>query len=396
MEVAKKAARIKESLTLAITAKAKKMNEDGIKVISFGAGEPDFNTPDYVIKAAKDAMDAGKTKYTPSAGILPLRKAICLKLKRDNNLSYEPKNIVVSNGAKHSLYNALLGVINKGDEVLIPAPFWLTYPELVLLCDGIPKYIKTKERSGFKLLPDQLRKAITKKTKAIILNSPCNPTGSVYSKEELFELAKVVEETGIIVISDEIYEKLIYNGEHYSIAQYSQKVFDQTIVVNGVSKAYSMTGWRIGYLAAPANVAAAIDSVQSHTTSNPNSIAQYAALEALNNNDQFISNMAAAFDKRRKYIIKRVKKIPNLTCINPDGAFYVMLKVSKLFGKSINGILLDSAQRVAEVMLDTIHVAAVPCESFGAPDYIRLSYAISDKDIEEGMDRIEKFVGMLK
>ncbi|MCL2751690.1 MAG: pyridoxal phosphate-dependent aminotransferase [Firmicutes bacterium] len=395
MIVSKRAAGIQESLTLAITAKAKKLNDEGVSVVSFGAGEPDCNTPDYIVDAAKRALDKGYTKYTPSSGIQGLRQAICDKLKRDNGLTYEPKQVIVSNGAKHSLYNAMLAIVNPGDQVILPAPYWLTYPELVMLCGGIPKYVKTKESDGFKMTAEQLKKAIGPKTKALILNSPSNPTGAVYSKNELCALAKVIEETGIYVIADEIYEKLIYKGSHYSIAQYSQKLYDQTILVNGMSKSYSMTGWRVGYLAAPANVAKAIDGVQSHTTSNPNSIAQYAALAALKEEAEekaFVGKMAAVFDTRRKYMIARLKKMKAVSYYEPDGAFYVMVKVKKIFGKSAGGKLMMSAQNVAEQLLDVAHVAAVPGEAFGAPEYLRLSYCMSDKDIAEGLDRIEAFL----
>ena len=392
MSISKRASQISPSLTLAITAKAKKMSAEGISVIGFGAGEPDFNTPDYIIEAAKKALDDGMTKYTPAAGIMPLREAICAKLERDNGLSYAANQIVVSNGAKHSLFNVMEAIVDDGDEVIIPAPFWLTYPELVKMAGGVPVIVNTEEQNHFKITPDALRAAITDKTKAFILNSPSNPTGTVYEKEELFALAEVLEEAGIYVISDEIYEKLVYDGKkHYSIASYSEKLKEKTIVVNGMSKSYAMTGWRIGYLAAPLAIAKAIDSVQSHATSNPNSIAQYAALAALNGGEDFLSEMVKTFDERRKFMVERVNAIDGLSCKTPMGAFYVLVNVSELLGKKYGEKLVSNTVELADAMLEA-GVAVVPGISFGADEYIRLSYAISLTDIEEGLKRIEGFV----
>ena len=395
--ISKRAANIAESQTLAIAAKANKLKAEGKDIVSFTVGEPDFNTPDYIIAAAVDALKKGMTKYTASAGTLEFRKAICEKFKKDNKLNYSPENIVVSNGAKHSLHNIMQAVVDKGDEVIIPAPYWLTYPELVRVADGVPKFVKTSEKSGFKLTPEALEKAITKKTRAIIINSPSNPTGTVYTKGELYALAAVLEKyEDIYIISDEIYEKLVYNGaEHHSIAGYSPKIFERTIVVNGVSKTYSMTGWRIGYLAANAKVAKAIDNMQSHTTSNPNSIAQYATVAALNAGGDFISKMRAEFDRRRKYMVKRVRKIRGLSAREPDGAFYVMVNVSKLFGKSFNGKFIRTAQDVGELFIENAGAAVVPGEAFGAPKHVRLSYAISFEDIVKGLNSIAEFVGKL-
>ena len=390
MAITNRAAGITPSLTLAITAKANKMKAAGIRVAGFGAGEPDFNTPDYIIEAAKTALDKGYTKYTPSAGILPLREAICKKFKDDNGLTYEPGQIVASNGAKHSLFLACQALIEKGDEVIIPAPYWLTYPELVTLCDGKPKFVKCPEKNGFKLTPEQLKKAINKKTKAIILNSPSNPTGAVYTYDEMKALAQVLEDSGIYIISDEIYEKLIYGGgKHYSIAAFSQKLYDKTVTVNGFSKTYSMTGWRLGYLGASKDIAKAIDNMQSHTTSNPSSISQYAGLPALTGGEEFVNNLRAVFDGRRKYMVKRIKKMPFVSCREPEGAFYVMMNVKKLIGKTIAGKIVTGAQTMAEIFLDHANSAPVPCEAFGAPEYLRFSYAISMDDITQGLDSIE-------
>ena len=396
MALAKRTSKISKSLTLAITSKANKMKEQGIDVIGFGAGEPDFNTPSFIIDSAKEALDKGFTKYTANSGTPALKKAICDKFLKDNNLTYAPNQIVVSNGAKHSLYNAMLAIIEQGDEVIIPAPFWLTYPELVKMCDGTPMIVDTKD-DGFKLTPEKLQAAITDKTKAVIINSPSNPTGVVYTKQELWALAKVLEQTDIYIISDEIYENIIYNGaKHYSIAQYSEKIYKQTIVINGASKTYSMTGWRIGYLAADAEIAKAIDNMQSHCTSNANSIAQYATVAALSTQSTFLQEMVKTFDSRRKLIVDFVNSTQGLSCPNPQGAFYVMINISNIFGKSIDGKVIDSSLKAAELMLEYARIAVVPCESFGAPEYVRLSYAISNEDIKKGLDRLKEFLDNLK
>ena len=389
--VSKRAANIAESLTLAITAKANKMKAEGINVVGFGAGEPDFNTPDYIIAAAKDALDKGFTKYTASGGIQKLKEAICNKFKVDNGLAYTPAQIVVSNGAKHSLHNICQALIDDGDEVIIPAPYWLTYPELVKIAGGVPVYIKCAEKNGFKMTPAQLKAAITKKTKLLILNSPSNPTGAVYSPEEIAALGKVIEDAGIWVISDEVYEKLIYgNARHVSIAALSQKLYDRTVTVNAVSKTYAMTGWRIGYLGAPLVLAKAIDNMQSHTTSNANTIAQHAAAAAMTGGKDFTDKLVGVFDERRLYMVDRINKMPLVSALMPEGAFYVMMNVKKVFGKSFNGKKIASAQTFAEVLLEAASAAVVPGEAFGADDYLRLSYAISLSDIKRGLDGIEK------
>lgn len=395
--IAKRASSITPSLTLAITAKAKKMKADGISVIGFGAGEPDFNTPEYIINAAKAALDKGLTKYTESSGILDLKRAIVKKLEKDNGLIYATNQIIVSNGAKHSLHNAILALIEKGDEVIIPAPYWLTYPELVKIADGTPKYIYTKEQNGFKVTPEELTKAITKKTKMFILNSPSNPTGSVYTMEELSALGKILVEKDVWVLSDEIYEKLIYGGnKHVSIASLSQAMYNRTVVVNGFSKSYSMTGWRMGYLAAPKEVVDAIDAIQSHATSNPNTIAQYAALEALSGaeGEEFLQGMVKTFDERRKFMVERINSIELLSAREPEGAFYVMANISKLKGKKYNGQKIKDSIDLAEKMLDS-GVSVVPGVAFGDDNFVRLSYASSLDDIKEGLNRIESFVSKL-
>lgn len=398
--IAQRAQRVSPSLTLEITAQAKKMRAEGKPVVSFGAGEPDFNTPEYIVKAAEHALNAGMTKYTPASGTDKLKKAIAEKLKRDNGLDYAPSDIVVSNGAKHALYNAFLALVDPGDEVIVPSPFWLTYPELIKLCEGKPVFVNTKSENGFKMTPAELKKAITKKTKAVLINNPCNPTGAVYSKAEICALAEVLENTDIYVIADEIYEKLVYEGGPcYSIAAYSPSLKARTVVINGVSKTYSMTGWRIGYTASSPEIAKAISGIQSHTTSNPNSIAQYASSEAYSHSDgeSFLADMKETFDTRRKLMIDTLKKIPDLNFVYPLGAFYVMIDVSHLFGKTTaGGAKLDSAHSVATALLGECMVAAIPCESFGAPGYLRLSYAISADDIKEGLKRIAGFIAQLK
>ncbi|NLK17109.1 MAG: pyridoxal phosphate-dependent aminotransferase [Clostridiales bacterium] len=390
--IANRAANISPSLTLSITAKAKKMREEGASVIGFGAGEPDFNTPAYIIEAAKKALDKGYTKYTESSGILPLKRAICDKLKRDNSLIYDPKQIIVSNGAKHSLFNAIFALIEEGDEVIIPSPYWLTYPELVKLAGGVPRFVKTDSENSFKMTPKQLREAVTDRTKLVIINSPSNPTGSVYTRGELEALGEVIIKKDLFVISDEVYEKLIYEGKHVSIASLSDELYRRTVVVNGLSKSYSMTGWRMGYLAAAREIVAAIDAIQSHATSNINTMTQYASVEALTNpqGEQFLSEMLKTFDERRRYMVGRIKSIKGLNCCEPCGAFYVMMDVSKLKGKAFRGRQMDGSVAIAECLLD-YGVAAVPGIAFGADDYLRLSCAISLDDIKEGLGRIERF-----
>lgn len=395
--IAERVAGISPSLTLAITAKAKAMKEAGEPVISFGAGEPDFNTPDYIIDAAKNAMDEGKTKYTPSAGLLPLRKAICEKLKKDNGIDYEPSQIIVSNGAKHSIFNVCFAVVEPGDEVIIPAPYWLTYPELVRVCGGVPVFVKADKEQGFKITAEQLKAAITPKTKMLIFNCPSNPTGAVYTKEEIDAIAAVCEEAGIYVLSDEIYEKLVYDGaKAYSIANYSEKMKDLTITVNGVSKTYAMTGWRIGYLAAPKDVAKAIDSFQSHATSNPNSIAQYATISALHASEESVNAMVKVFAERREKMMERMDKIDGVSYVTPYGAFYVMMIVDGLYGKKSGEKTIENSVDFAAELLEKEKVAVVPGISFGAEDCVRLSYSLSMEDMLEGLDRIEKFVKSLR
>ncbi|MCM1368063.1 MAG: pyridoxal phosphate-dependent aminotransferase [Roseburia sp.] len=397
MNIARRAKQISPSLTLEITARAKKMKADGIAVVSFAAGEPDFNTPEYIVEAGHKALDMGLTKYTPASGTLQLKTAICEKLKNDNALDYEPSNIVVSNGGKHSLFNAFMAILDPGDEVIIPSPYWLSYPEIVKMAGGVPVFVRTKPENNFKITGVELENAITDKTKAFIINNPNNPTGAVYTRSELNAIASVIEKHNIFVISDEIYEKLNYEHRHHSIAAYSDVLKELTIVVNGMSKTYSMTGWRVGYTAANEQISAAMSSMQSHSTSNVNSIAQYASYVALSDKlhgEAFLEDMRATFDARRALMMLRLSRL-GLTYIEPKGAFYIMVSINKFIGKSFEGQIIRTAFDFATVLLEHAQVAVIPCESFGAPDYVRLSYAASEKDIERGLNSLGSFIGQL-
>lgn len=394
--IASRISSIAPSLTLAITAKAKAMKAAGESVVSFGAGEPDFNTPGHIIDAAKAALDRGCTKYTPSSGLMPLRKAIAEKLRRDNGLDYEPSQIIVSNGAKHSIFNACFALLEEGDEVIIPAPYWLTYPEVVKVCGGVPVYIEGKKENQFKFTAEDLERAITDKTKLLIFNSPSNPTGAVYTEPEVRAIAEVCERKGIFVLSDEIYEKLCYGGvKPFSIAACSEKMKELTVTVNGLSKTYAMTGWRLGYLAAPKDVAKAIDSFQSHATSNACSITQYAAIEALASPDSEVQAMVDVFARRREKMLALIAEIDGVSAVKPDGAFYVMLDVGGLYGKSYRGRKIEGSIAFSDALLEGEKVATVPGVSFGADDCLRLSYSISLEEMEEGLRRIAHFVSEL-
>ena len=392
MELSRKYSSISASPTLAIDSKFKAMKAEGIDVVGFGAGEPDFGTPQHIKDAAIEAINTGVTKYTPASGTPALKAAICRKFERENGLSYEPNQIIVSNGAKHSLVNIFGAILNPGDEVIIPAPFWVSYPEMVKLGDGVPKYIETTEENNFKFTPAQLLEAITPKTKALVLNSPSNPTGMVYTAAELEEIAKICVEKDIFVISDEIYEHLIYEGERVSIASFGEEIKKRTIIVNGLSKTYAMTGWRIGYTASSPEIAKIMGNVQSHATSNPNSIAQYAAVVALDSGLSFVDDMKKEYVKRRDYMVERLNSLPGISCKKPSGAFYVMMNIKDLIGKEICGCKIDSASDFAAALLEKAKVALVPGEGFMAPGYLRWSYATSIENIEKGIDRLEKFL----
>lgn len=393
MNLSKKAMEINPSITLEITAKAKELKESGVDIASFGAGEPDFNTPSNIIKAATLAMESGKTKYTATNGILELRQAVCNKFKKDNNLSYEPSQIIISTGAKQSLANAFLAILNPGDEVIIPTPYWVSYPELVKIAGGVPVYCNSKRENDYKYTLEELNEVLSDKTKAILINSPNNPTGSIYNKEELEVIANFAKDNDILIISDEIYEKLIYDGEkHISIASLSEDALNRTIVINGLSKSYAMTGWRIGYSASNKEIAKLMSSLQSHITSNTSSIAQYGALEALTGSQESINHMVKEFDSRRKYMINRINNFKDISIIKPKGAFYIMVDISKYYGKSYKGKVIESSLDFAKQILEEEKVAVIPGIGFGLDKYIRLSYATSMEVIEKGLNRIEEFI----
>ena len=397
LTLSKKAMAVKPSSTLAITAKAKEMKANGVDVVGFGAGEPDFNTPDNINEAAIRAINEGFTKYTPASGIMELKEAICEKFKRFNGISYEPGQIVISNGGKHCLTNIFEAILNPGDEVIIPAPYWLSYPEIVKLADGVPVFIRGEKKDGYKVSAEQIKAAITPNTKALVLNTPSNPTGMIYTREELEAIAKVVVEADIYVIADEMYENLLYNGaEHVSIASLGEEIYKRTITCSGVAKGYAMTGWRIGYIGASAEVAKVMGSLQSHQTSNPNSIAQKAALEAISGPQDTVEAMRQEFDKRRKYMYERFCKMPHVSTLEPQGAFYVFVDVTEACEKEYKGEKIGTAAKLADILINDYSVAVVPCADFGFPDHMRLSYAISLEQIEKGLDRIETFLKTLE
>ncbi len=395
MQLSMKYSAISPSPTLTIDAKFKAMKAEGVDVVGFGAGEPDFDTPAHIKAAAIKAIEEGVTKYTPASGTLQLKKAICKKLKEENGLTYEPGQIVVSNGAKHSLTNVFGAILNPGDEVIIPAPYWVSYPEMVKLADGVPCTLETKEENGFKFTASELQEAITSKTRALVLNSPSNPTGMVYTKDELSAIADVIVKNNLFVISDEIYEHLIYEGERVSIASFGEEIKKRTIIVNGLSKTFAMTGWRIGYTASEPDVAKLMSSVQSHATSNPNSIAQAAAVAALEGGLDFVCEMKAEYKRRRDFMVARINSIPGLSCKKPSGAFYVMMNMKELIGKKCGDTVIDSAAVFADLFLEKALVAVVPGEGFMADGYVRWSYATNMENIKKGLDRLEAFVKTL-
>lgn len=397
LTISEKCRNIHPSVTLAIDARAKQLRAMGLDVIGFGAGEPDFDTPRYIKSAARDALDAGMTKYTPVAGTVELRTEIQQKLLRDNGLDYELADIIVSSGAKQCLFNALSAILDPGDEVLLPSPCWVSYPEMVRMAGGVPVMVKGDEANGFLVDADTLRPFVTERTKALILNSPNNPSGSVCSRALLEGVAALAVEKQFYVISDEIYEKLIYDGEaHVSIASLGDEIRAQTIVVNGVSKSYAMTGWRIGYAAGPKAVIRAMTAFQSHSTSNPNSIAQHAAAVALTNGEKFMHDSLVEFDARRRLMHQLISEIPGLSAALPKGAFYMMLNISALIGKSLNGRAIRGSDDFAEMLLESQKVAVVPARAFGDDRYVRLSYATSRDKITLGLARIAEFVKELE
>ena len=388
--LAERAKRIKPSATLAVTARANALKAQGVDVIGFGAGEPDFDTPDPIKEAAWKALREGFTKYTPVGGIDGLKDAIIGRFREDSGITYDRKQILVSCGAKHSLYNLFMAVLNPGDEVLIPAPCWVSYPDMVQLADAVPVLIPSAEKDDFRINPKDLKSRITPKTRALIINSPSNPTGTAYSENELRALVEPAVEAGLLIISDEIYGKLVYDGFRFvSVGSLSEKIRKSAVIVDGVSKSYSMTGWRIGYAAGPPEIIAAMTNIQSQSTSNPTSFAQKGALEALKGPQDFIGKMREEFSRRRDYIVGRLNAMPGVTCRKPQGAFYVFPNVAAHFGKSDQGKKLQGSGDLATYLLEKAHVAVVAGVEFGSDQHIRLSYATSMKLIEEGMNRVE-------
>lgn len=393
------ASAVKASTTLAIDAKAKQMKADGLDVVGFGTGEPDFDTPENIKEAGIRAIQEGKTKYTPAAGIIPLRKAIAASLKRDLDLDYDYTQIVVASGAKHNVFAALSVLVEPGagDEVILPAPYWVSYDEMIRMVGGVSVIINAPESQNFKLTPEQLEKAITPKTKALILNNPSNPTGMLYNREELIALTDICVKHDLYIISDEIYFKLLYDGRTFtSVASLGDAVKERTILINGVSKSYAMTGWRIGYAAAPAAIAKVMSNFLSHSTGAPSTISQWAAVEAYDGPQDTVESMRVVFEERRNYIVQRMNEIPGVSCINPEGAFYVMMNIEQLKGKTIAGVKIEDSDDFAMAFLEKELVAVVPCSGFGNPDFVRWTYATSMENIKEGLNRLEHFLSQIE
>lgn len=387
------ASQVQASTTMAIDSLAKQMKADGIDVIGFGAGEPDFNTPDHIKAAAEQAIRNNVTRYTPASGTLSLKKAICTRMREDCGVEYTPSQVVVSSGAKHCVYLALRTLVDPGDEVILPAPFWVSYLELIKMVGGEPVVVNTEEAAQFKLTPEQLRASITPKTKAIILNNPSNPTGMMYSREELQALTQVCVEHDLYIIADEIYYCLVYDGlEFTSVASLGEEVKSRTLLINGVSKAYAMTGWRIGYVLCDEAIAKVMSNYVSHSTGSPCAVSQAASEAALSGPQELVKTMCEAFEQRRTYLVERMNTIEGVSCIKPEGAFYVMMNIEKLLGTTIHGEVIRSADDFSSAFLKHGLVATVPCTGFGAPSFVRWSYATSMENIKEGLDRLEAFL----
>ncbi|WP_248893992.1 pyridoxal phosphate-dependent aminotransferase [Bacillus methanolicus] len=389
MKLAQRVKALTPSSTLAITAKAKELRAQGHDIIGLGAGEPDFNTPQYIIDAAVKSMNEGHTKYTPSAGLPALRKAIAEKIKRDQGIDYDPSEIIVTVGGKHALYSLFQVILDEGDEVIIPTPYWVSYPEQVKLAGGVPVFVEGSEENEFKITPSQLEQAISNRTKAVVINSPSNPTGMVYTEDELLELGKVCVKHNILIISDEIYEKLVYGkNKHISIAQLSTELKEQTIMINGLAKSHSMTGWRIGFAAGNKEIITAMTNLASHSTSNPTTTAQYGAIAAYSGSDESVEEMRKAFEERLNAIYDKLIEIPGFTCIKPQGAFYLFPNVKKAV--ELTGY--ENTDEFAKALLEEAKVAVIPGSGFGAPDNIRLSYATSLELLEQAVERMKRFV----
>ena len=395
-ELSKIALAVQPSATLAIDTMFKQMRADGLDVIGFGAGEPDFPTPDHIKEAGIQAIQNNDTKYTPSAGTVELRKAVCQRLKEDCGVDYEPSQISVSSGAKPCVYTALRALVDPGDEVILPAPYWVSYIELIRMVGGVPVVVEASEAEHFKITPEKLAAAITPKTKCMILNNPSNPTGMMYSRSELEAIAKVCVENDLYVISDEIYYHLVYDNEEFvSLAAISPEIKERTLLINGVSKSYAMTGWRIGYSLAPEYITKVMSNYVSHSTAAPSTLSQWAAVEALTGPQDTVETMRQAFEERRNYMVDRVNSMELVSCLKPEGAFYIMMNIRKVFGKKCGDVVIDSCDTFASQLLEKGLVAVVPGSGFDAPDYVRWSYATSLDNIKEGMDRLEKFLSTL-
>ncbi len=392
-EISKVASAVRASTTLAVDSLAKKMKADGIDVVGFGTGEPDFDTPDNIKLAGIQAIIEGRTKYTPAAGIEPLRRAVCNRIKADCGLDYDFSQVVIASGAKHNVFIALVALLNPGDEVILPAPFWVSYYEMILMAGGVPVIVHAGEDQDFKITAEQLAAAVTPKTKALLLNNPSNPTGMLYNRAELQAIADVCLKNDLYVISDEIYYGLVYDGaEFVSFASLGDEIKERTILINGVSKSYAMTGWRIGYAIANKEIAKVMSNYLSHSTGAPSTISQYAALEAMNGPQEGILAMRDVFEQRRNYIVKRMNEIPGVSCIKPEGAFYIMMNMEKLIGRTLGGKLIANGDDFALAFLEKGLVAVVPCSGFGAPNFVRWTYAASMDSIQKGLDRLEQFL----
>ncbi len=394
--LSKLASAVKASSTMAIDAMFKSMKAQGIDVVGFGAGEPDFPTPDNIKAACIQALRENKTKYTAASGIVELKEAVCHRMKEDCGLSYQPENVLIASGAKHNVYLAVRALVDPGDEVVIPAPYWVSYSEIVAMCGGVPVIAQTKECDEFKLTPQELDAAITDKTKCVMFNSPSNPTGMMYTREDLRELANVCIARDVYIIADEIYYNLVYDGRKFvSLAALGEDVKERTIIINGVSKSYAMTGWRIGYSLAPAHITKVMANYVSHSTAAPSTLSQWAAVEALTGPQTEVEEMRRAFEQRRNYMVSRVNAIDGVSCLTPEGAFYIMMNITRLLGRSIQGEVIDSSDTFARLLLEKGMVAVVPGSGFDAPDFVRWSYATSMENIKEGMDRLERFLTLL-
>lgn len=384
------------SSTMAIDSMYKNMKAQGIDVVGFGAGEPDFPTPDNIKEACIQALQENKTKYTPASGIMELKKAVCYRMKEDCGLDYQPSQVVIASGAKHNVYLTVRALVNPGDEVVIPAPYWVSYSEIVRMCGGVPVIAQTREEDEFKLTPQELDEAITERTKCVLFNSPSNPTGMMYTREELRALADVCIARDVYIIADEIYYKLVYDGREFvSIAALGEDVKERTILINGVSKSYAMTGWRIGYSLAPEHITKVMSNYVSHSTAAPSTLSQWAAVEALTGPQDTVETMRQAFEQRRNYMVERVNSMELVSCLKPEGAFYIMMNIRKVFGKKSGDVVIDSCDTFASQLLEKGLVAVVPGSGFEAPDFVRWSYATSLENIKEGMDRLEKFLSSL-